>query len=190
MIRPWPVRQTRTLIDNRIFKLTGRLSRSPRTGDEHEFYVLQCTDWVNVVPLTQERQVILVRQYRHGTMKNTLEIPGGMVDPNDRDPGEGARRELLEETGYRAGEVQLIGAIAPNPAIQDNICHSFVATDLTYEGPPQQDGTEDIEVLQVPLVDIPQMIRAGEIDHALVVVAFCYLMGLGEGDDFESPPTT
>ena len=174
MIKPWPVTHSTEQLRNRIFGLSARTSTSPRTGESHEFYVLQCTDWVNVIPLTSDGHVVMIRQYRHGRQEVTLEIPGGMVDPQDADPGEAARRELLEETGYWAGRVQRLGAIAPNPAIQDNLCHSYLATELEHRGVTQLDGTEDIEVELVPLAQIPRLILGGEISHALVVVAFAF----------------
>ncbi len=177
-IAPWPVNSTRELTSNRIFDLSARRSTSPVTDREHEFYVLECTDWVNVIPLRENGDVVLIRQWRHGTREVTLEIPGGMVDPEDADPGEAARRELLEETGYHAGKVERLGAISPNPAILNNLCHSYLATDLSDRGTPSMDGTEDIDVVEVPLTDVPRLISDGEIVHALVVVAFTYYFGL------------
>jgi len=177
-VKPWPLLAKRTITENRIFRLTGRDSVSPRTGAQHEFYVLECPDWVNIVPLTEDGEVVLVRQYRHGTGDFTLEIPGGMVDPGDRDPAEAAAREMLEETGYRAGQVEHLGSISPNPAIQVNQCHSYLATGLERVAEPLLDGAEDLEVLSVPLARIPAMIAGGEINHALVVVAFTYMLGL------------
>lgn len=177
-IKPWPLLHTRTITENRIFKLAGNACRSPRTGQEHEFYVLECPDWVNIVPLTDGGDVVMVRQFRHGTRDFTLEIPGGMVDPTDRDPAEAAAREMREETGYRADSVRHLGSIEPNPAIQGNRCHSYLATGLTHEGAPELDGTEDVEVVTVPLGSVPGCITRGEISHALVVVAFTYMLGL------------
>ena len=178
MLDIWPIRKTRELIGTRIFSVVAHMSRSPRTGREQEFYVLHTPDWVNVVPLTDDGQVVLVRQFRHGTRDFTLEIPGGMVDPDDPDPGEAARRELLEETGYAASRVEFLGKISPNPAIHNNFCHSYLATGLTYHGPQELDNGEDIEVELVPVSRIPAMIARGDIVHALVVVAFCYFFGL------------
>ena len=180
-LKPWPLLHTRTITENRIFRLAGRTCRSPCTGQEHEFYALECGDWVNIVPLTDEGEVVMVRQFRHGTRAFTLEIPGGMVDPTDRDPAEAAAREMREETGYRAERVRHLGSIEPNPAIQGNRCHSYLATGLTLEGSPTPDGTEEVEVLTIPLAQVPGYITRGEISHALVVVAFTYMLGLGEG---------
>lgn len=178
-IRAWPVSQTRRLIHNRVFDVTARHSRSPLNGREHEFYVVECTDWVNVIPLLADGRVVMIRQYRHGRQEITLEVPGGMVDPEDGDPSVAAGRELLEETGYRAGKVEPIGSIAPNPAILDNLCHSYVATELEFHGALELDSTEDIEVVKIPLQQVPGLIREGQISHSLVVVAFTHFFGLG-----------
>ena len=179
-VHPWAVEQTREVARTPIFRLSARLSSHPEGArPRSEFYVLEAPDWVNVIPLTDDGQVVMVRQYRHGRREMTLEIPGGMVDPDDPSPLEAARRELLEETGYFAGQVEQIGSIAPNPAIQDNLCHSFVAGQLELRGAPRPDGTEELAVELVALERIPELIRRGEICHALVVVAFCHFLGLG-----------
>lgn len=180
MPRPWPIIETSKLATTPIFQLTCRRSASPQTGQLHEFYVLEAPDWINVIPLTEDDQVLMIRQYRHGTSEVSLEIPGGMVEPTDGSPREAAVRELIEETGYRAGRIDPIGAIAPNPAIQNNICHSFLATDLDIAPGGMDrghDGTEEIEVVRIPLIEVPDLIRQGAITHALVVVAFTFLMG-------------
>jgi ADP-ribose pyrophosphatase len=178
MIRPWPLLEQQCEFDTRIFRLVRRQSASPRTGRVHDFYVLETPDWVNVIPLTDDNQVVMVRQYRHGRREETLEIPGGMLDPMDLDPLTAAQRELLEETGYQASSLTAIGSISPNPAMQNNLCHSFVARGLDYRGPQQLDGAEDIDIQLVPLDQIPALIKQAKIVHALVVVAFAFL-GVG-----------
>ena len=102
MIEPWPILDREPIGDYRIFSLRKDTRRSPKTGDAHNFFVVESPDWINVVPVTADGQVVLIRQYRHGTEEVTLEIPGGMVDLTDSSPAESARRELLEETGYAA----------------------------------------------------------------------------------------
>ena len=180
-IRPWPLLRAEPRLVTPIFTLSGRTCRSPRTDQEHEFLVLEAPDWVNVVPLTAAREVVMVRQYRQGRGEVTLEIPGGMRDPGDADPAAAGRRELLEETGLWAGTLQPIGSIAPNPAIQDNLCWTFLATELEERGAPQLDGGEDLDTVRVPLVEIPELIRGGQITHALVVVAFWHLRAVLPG---------
>jgi len=182
-VEPWEITDRRQLITTGIFSLTARASVSPRTGRTHDFYVLEAPDWINVIPLLDEDRVVMVRQFRHGRREPTLEIPGGMVDPSDADPLAAAHRELREETGYRADRMTRIGAIAPNPAIQSNLCHSFLARQLTFLGIQKLDSTEEIEVVTVPLRAVPSLIQDGTICHALVVVAFCFMLELGLGSD-------
>ncbi|MBI5478969.1 MAG: NUDIX hydrolase [Deltaproteobacteria bacterium] len=177
--KPWNVTETEKLHALRIFDLYRERSRSPRTGALHDFYVLRGADWCNIVPLTEAGEVVMIRQYRHGTREVTLEIPGGMVDASDASPLEAARRELLEETGYAADTVEPLGVIHPNPAMQRHACHTFAARGARLVADQHFDQTEDIEVVLVPLREIPARIAAGEITHALVVVAFAWLLGFG-----------
>jgi ADP-ribose pyrophosphatase len=121
---------------------------------------------------------VMVRQHRYGTHEETLELPGGMIDASDPSPLEAARRELLEETGYRATHIVQTGVIAPNPAMQSNRTWSFLARDVEQVAEPELDGGEDIQVVTVPLGEIPERVARGEISHALVVVAFAYALGL------------
>ena len=159
----------------RIFSLRRDRSRFSRDQVEHDFHVLEVPDWVNIVPLTPDERVVLVRQYRHGVRDYTLEIPGGMLDPKDDSPLVAARREMVEETGYDSDRVEPLGVIHPNPAIQANRCHTFVARDVTLLHGTSFDSTEETEVVLAPLAEIPQLIRDGRITHALVVVAFHWL---------------
>ncbi len=171
MIKPWPCIRSRSAQSFRIFSIRTDTSVSPRTGFEHDFYVIETRDWVNIIPLTADHRVVMIRQYRHGSREVTLEIPGGLVDPGDT-PENAAARELLEETGYQADKVARIGASSPNPAIFNNRCYTFAARNVTKGRDPIPDRTEDIEVVLVPLVDIPELIRKGKIDHAIVISAF------------------
>jgi ADP-ribose pyrophosphatase len=174
ILRPWLTVETERLYRGRIFELERRKSRSPRGDAIHDFDVIRSVDWVNIVPLTEDRRVVMVRQFRHGIATFTLEVPGGMVDA-DETPIAAARREMIEESGYDGDDVRPLGVIHPNPAILENRCHTFVAQGVRRVGDCRFDGTEECEVVLVPLDKIPERIRDGTITHALVVVAFHWL---------------
>ncbi len=171
-LKSWQRLDSETVYSCRIFSLQKNRSRSPRTNKEHDFFVLDSGDWVNIIPVTADDRVVLIRQYRHGTEDFTLEIPGGMVDQEDPSPLYAARREMQEESGYDSEDIIPLGAIHPNPAIQGNRCHSFLARNVEKRFEPNFDTTEETEVTLAPLADIPDLIRQGQITHALVVVAF------------------
>jgi 8-oxo-dGTP pyrophosphatase MutT (NUDIX family) len=154
-------------------------ARSQSGNKSATFYVVDSPTWINVIPLTEDRQVVFVKQFRAGRENISLEIPGGMMDPEDRDPAMAARRELHEETGYICRDLRHLGTIEPNPAMQNNLCHTYLATVLKPAGPARPDPHEDLVTQQVALADVPRLIRNGSITHALVVVAFSWLLGLG-----------
>jgi ADP-ribose pyrophosphatase len=166
----WPLVSSRLDRSFRIFNLRMDRSISPRTGEEHDFVVLESAPWVNVIALTDREEVVLIQQYRHGTGEVTLEIPGGLADADE--PSAAAKRELLEETGYRGEEWIDLGYVHPNPAIQNNRCHTFLALGAQPAGSQSLDDKEDIAVVLKPLAGIPRLIREGGITHALVVCAF------------------
>jgi 8-oxo-dGTP pyrophosphatase MutT (NUDIX family) len=171
MIKPWKCIQSKPAQSFRVFSIRTDTTISPLTGMEHDFYIIESMDWINVIPLTDDHHVVMVRQYRHGSKEVSLEIPGGLLNSGDT-PEKAAARELLEETGYEAEEYVKMGGITPNPAIFNNRCYIFLARNLKKVGNPMPDQTEDIEVVLIPLSEIPDLIQKGKIDHAIVIAAF------------------
>jgi len=168
----WDVIKSEIIYRCHIFSVRRDQSRSQGTGQTHDFHVLETGDWVNVVPLTRDGRVIMVRQFRHGIRDLTLEVPAGLVDGTDGAPADAAVRELREETGYASRRIAPLGVVHPNPAIMNNRCHMYVAYDVELAGEPQWDTTEELAVETVPLDQVPELIRGGVISNALTVVAF------------------
>ncbi len=172
MIQPWKKKGEKVDYDCGFFQVTVKNSASPVTGKEHPFYVLNTWDWVNVIAITDDGKIPMVNQYRHGSEAFSLEIPGGAVDRNDGHALEGAKRELLEETGYEAREWVELGKIRPNPAILNNTCHIYLAKGAKKVADLDLDEAEELEVQLHTLAEIEAMIRQGQLTHALVIAAF------------------
>lgn len=168
----WELVESEQLADYRITRVRRDRRRSPRTGAEHDFIVLQMREWVNVIAVTWEARIVIIEQYRHGTQEVGVEIPGGVVDPGDSGLEQAARRELLEETGYEAEEFVCIGKVTANPAIQDNRCHTFVALGAHAVGEARLEAGEDIAVGEVGIDEVGELIASGRTSHALVIAGF------------------
>ena len=174
MIKPWKRIGSQPVGDFKIFQVRTDRLISPRTGGQHDFYVIECVNWVNVIALTPAREIILIEQYRHGSSTIELEIPGGMIDPHDDSPLAAAVRELREETGYVGDPPKLIGEVFPNPAIMNNRCFTVVVENCECRHPVEFDHGEDLLTRLAPASEISQLVAAGKIKHSLVVAALYY----------------
>jgi 8-oxo-dGTP pyrophosphatase MutT (NUDIX family) len=176
--KPWIPGETELLQDCRVFSVSRQQFQSPHTGESHAFFRLDSTDWVNIVPITPAGQMVMVRQYRYGTERVTLETPGGLLDPGEG-PAQAAARELLEETGYQGREIISLGGVNPNPALFGNRLHVFLAPDAVPVAKVQCDPTEETVVELVAREQLDDLVRGGEIEHGLVV-AVLHLLSLYE----------
>ncbi len=171
-VYPWRMVRSEEVMRCPVFSVDRRhmVEDHPDTNKAGDFYVLQAPDWVNVLALTVDDDLLLIQQWRQGLGAPTWEIPGGMVDPGEN-AAVAACRELREETGYVADRWFQLGSVTPNPALQSNRCTTFLALDCRREGAPQFDGNERIRVSKVPYRDVPTWVIDGRIHHALVIAA-------------------
>lgn len=171
----WICEKEKNLIESPFVQVVERDCRSSEDSRPHRFYVLKSRDFCNIIPITADGKVVLVRQFRQGIDQHTLEVPGGLVDPQDTDLLAAAVREMIEETGYEplpgARSRRVLSALA-NPAIMNNRCHSFIIGPVQRTRPQNLDAGEMIDVVEVPLQEIPQMIERGELEHGLILNAF------------------
>lgn len=173
-IRPWPRIATRPAGDFRIFTIRSDTKIAPRTGRQHDFYVIDCVNWVNACAITPDDHLVMIEQYRHGSDTIELEVPGGLMDPGETDPVAAAQRELREETGYTGSGARVIGEMFPNAAIMSNRCHTVLVRDARLTHGTEFDHGEDITVRLVPLDEVPRLVAAGRIRHAIVLAALSH----------------
>ncbi len=167
----WETVESKVIADCRVFKVREDSAQNgTKTG---KFYVIENPDWVNVIAVTKDSEVVLIEQFRHGSGEIILEIPGGMIDGGES-PETAARRELLEETGYSAEKFIFLGKSRPNPAINNNWLYHFAALNAEKTEDVKFDEHESALTKLFPLNEIPSQIKTGEITHSLVLAAFHY----------------
>jgi 8-oxo-dGTP pyrophosphatase MutT (NUDIX family) len=171
MLEPWKKISSRPLGNFRIFTIRGDKKISPRTKEEHEFFVIDSVNWVNVIAVTPDQELVLVEQYRHGSDTVELEVPGGMIDAKDASPEVSAQRELREETGYEGSNAKIIGSVWANPAIMSNTCYTVMVENCRCVHPLEWDHAEELITRLVPVSDVPGLVASGKIRHPLVIVA-------------------
>jgi len=156
--------------DLMLFRVRYDTVEHPRSLDRLRRLVLESVDWVNMVARTRAGALVMVRQHRFGVGYATLETPGGMVDPGE-DSLAAARRELEEETGYAGGRWTYLGAVEPNPAFHDHLCHHWLADGVHRAGAPTPGQGEHIAVELMSEAEMVAAVRSGELKHALALSA-------------------
>jgi len=170
----WPILESERLGEYPVFSLRRDRKVSPRTHQAHDFYVLECVNWVNVIALTSQQELVMIEQFRHGTNTMELEIPGGVMDAHETDPVATAIRELREETGYEGERARILGRVHANPAILSNTCFTVLIENCRCRHPVMFDQGEDLITRLVPVATVSQLVAQERIQHSLVVVALHY----------------
>ncbi len=160
-----------------LFRVRFDLMEHPHSGDRLKRLVLESVDWVNLVAVTASGELVMIRQHRFGVGYATLETPGGMVDAGE-DSLTAARRELLEETGYGGGSWSYLGAVEPNPAIHDHLCHHWLAEGVECLQAPTPGSGEHIAVELMSEAAVTAAVRGGELKHALALSALSRVLEL------------
>jgi len=173
----------------RVFSLRVARMRRPITvaqkaaGEtekkEDDYYTIESPDWSNIIAFTEELEVVLVEQFRHGVEEITLEVPGGILDPEEN-PEEAVIRELREETGFSVQQVKSLGWVHPNPALMANKCHLFIGTGARLTTATDMDEDEDIRVRLEPLEQVVKCIQDQTFTHALMIAGFFRLFASEE----------
>jgi ADP-ribose pyrophosphatase len=171
-MKNWKMYSKELVTNAKVFKYFKYLRESRESTKRGEFDVLECPNWVNIIPITTNGEIILVEQYRHGTDEITFEIPGGVMNRDER-PLESAKRELREETGYFSDNWIDLGKVDVNPAFMTNSCHVFLAKDCVLKNEQDLDPLEEINVHLFSENKLEKMIIEQKIKHSLVVAGFC-----------------
>ncbi|RLD05768.1 MAG: NUDIX hydrolase [Chloroflexota bacterium] len=174
--QPWQRIRTEAGSDLKIFQVRFNWLQNPRNSTLVKATQLEAPDWVNVVALTPEKKVIIVRQYRFGTESVTAEIPAGTVEKGESSQTTAAR-ELKEETGYTSSNWEYLGYTEPNPAFLNNKCHLWLAKDVKKTHPVELDAGEDVFMELMTLEELRQEIDEGRLRHSLALVALSRVFG-------------
>src|SRR5690606_3767572 len=162
-IKPWKTLESEELAKYGYFRLRKDKCELPDGRIMPGYFTMEFNDWVNIIPVTKDKKVVLIRQYRHSVGEITIEIPGGSVNPKLNEPIHiGAQRELEEETGYTSEQIEFLGYQYPNPALLSNKMHTYIAWDATQTKSQELDPFEDIEVFEVTLKELSELIHSGK----------------------------
>jgi 8-oxo-dGTP pyrophosphatase MutT (NUDIX family) len=173
-LKSWKLTKTEPGPDLTLFQVRHDWLENPRNGHTVKATVLEAPDWVNIVALTSQGELVVVKQYRFGNGEFTLEIPAGIIEEGESSQ-DAAARELLEETGHTSQDWVYLGWVAPNPAYLDNRCHHWLARDVTRVAPPNLDKGENLEVLVLSREEIKKEVQSGLFRHSLAVSALAHV---------------
>ena len=177
--KEWKICSSKELFSSGIFRLRVDECELPDGRIMPRYYVMEFPDWVNVVPVTEDGKIVLVEQFRHASGELTLEIPGGSTDPWTKESNQvAAERELLEETGYKASEIQLVCSHRPNPAMQNNWMHTYLARGCRKVSEPTPDPFEDIRVVEKTPAEVIDLLRSGQINHSIIIASLMMVFPL------------
>jgi 8-oxo-dGTP pyrophosphatase MutT (NUDIX family) len=175
-VKPWTTLATTTIHKDSWIDLKADRCRKADGTLIEPYYVLHYPNWVHVLALLPDDRIVMVRQYRHAAKIIAHELPGGMMDPTDPSSEVTARRELLEETGYRAGALAYVGAHSPNPASHTNQIITYWTRDAAKIAEPKLESGETLSVVLMPVADVLAGLTTGIVAQSTQIS--CLLLGL------------
>ena len=165
--KKWKILSSEYLIRRPWLTARRDVAELPDGRINHEYYVLEYPDWVNIIAITKNGRIVMERQYRHALGNTCYELPCGVIEAGET-PLEAAQRELLEETGFAGGEWQEWMTLSPNPATSTNLAHSFLATGVEKVAGQHLDATEDIDVFLLEQDYVRDLLQHNQILQALM----------------------
>ncbi|MEM7098970.1 MAG: NUDIX hydrolase [Pseudomonadota bacterium] len=170
MIEKWTVSDSTHLVSDEWLQLRRDVCWD-RGVEIAPYYIFEYRPWVTIIPITPRQELVLIRQYRHGSGQIEIEVPGGNTEPDDTDMLAAAARELLEETGYTSSKLTELGTVSPNTASHNNLSHLILAEDARQTHSQALDESEHIEVFTLPLEQVPELLTKGKLKQAMHVSA-------------------
>lgn len=162
-LEPWKVLQSEIVFHNKWVTIQRDTVKLPNGSQIDDYYLNVRPEVVVTLPITKEGKAIMVRQYKHGGKEILLEFPGGVFEAEKETPLEGGLREMREETGYYSGEMVYLGKVFDDPTKDTNCLHFFLGKNAYKKFEPEPDPTENIEVIEVPFEEIPELIKANKM---------------------------
>ena len=175
-VSPWKSSEKKQLLSTAIFNV-NTIDRENSKGQKGTFIELESKDWINIIPVFTgtdgQEYFIMERQFRHGSASITTEFPAGLIEKGE-DPEAAAKRELLEETGIKAGKLTKLADICPNSAFMANRAHFYLAEDLDYTGTRNFDENEDIQTVCLPVKKVLAQMGKDSMDNGIMLIS-CFL---------------
>lgn len=161
-LKSWAIISSEEIFKSKWMSLRRDTCSLPSSRVIDDYYVMEVPDGAAIVAITEENELVLVRQYKHGFGKVVLELPAGMVDPNE-DPHLTVVRELREETGYSASNIEYVTSLVTKPARLSGRTLLYFSVNVKLDAKTEENDLEIIETILVPLEELTALIQRGEI---------------------------